>query len=118
MVDAMKTPFVAHSSSILVVHARDEVVALCKSAAPSLGMPVRSVAEMDDAADVVRDTRPLVLVCDAASGISDASVAADLAAAVDAVVVQVDADEAAAALVIKLQAACVQAEKKRAERRG
>ena len=118
MVGTMKTPFVAHAPSILVINARDAVVAACRTAALELGMPVRTVGHLDDAADVVRDTRPLVLVCDVAAGISDASVAADLAASVDAMVVQVDADEPASALAVKLRAASIEAEKKRADRRG
>lgn len=116
MLTTMKTPFVAHAPSILVIHAREEVLSACRAAAAPLGIPVRSVADLADAAGVVHDTRPLVLVCDRAAGIADASVAADLAATVDARVVQVDSDEAQAALTARLQAACVEAEKLRATR--
>ena len=118
MLATMKTPFVAHAPSILVIHARDDVIEACRTAATSLGIPLRTVADLGDAAGVVHDTRPLVLVCDRAAGIGDASVAADLAATVDARVVQVDSSDAPATLVSKLQAACVEAEKLRAARPG
>jgi len=109
----MKTPFVAHAPSILVIHARDVVADACKAVAPSLGMPVRVVAGAGEAPEVVRATHPLVLVCDSAAGIADASMAAHLASTVAAVVVQLTGAETPGELTSKLRDACIQAERLR-----
>ena len=110
----MKTPFVAHPPCILVIHAREGVVGRCRTAGGALGLPVLVAADSGSAADVARTARPLVLVCAAAPGLAAASLAGHLATQIDAVVVQIEGDEAPPAIEQLLREASVQAERSRA----
>jgi hypothetical protein len=110
----IRTPFVAHPPSILVIHARSSVVTQCQAAGATLGLPVRIAEDTASAAEIARASRPLVLVCDAAAGIADASLSSHIAAQLDAEVVQVEGGEDPAALVVTLREASARAERRRA----
>jgi hypothetical protein len=113
----MKTPFVAHPPSILILRADETLVTACKAAAQTLGIAVR-VPRRDEGMQLIQQTRPLVIVCDARAAADETSAATELARTVDASVVTVMGTEPTDALATLLQDACVQAEKKRASLAG
>jgi stage III sporulation protein SpoIIIAA len=110
----MKTPFVAHPPSIFVLRADDALVAACKTAAKTLGIPVRVPRKGEGSTQLIEQTRPLVIVCDAGSAIEESRAATELAERVAASVVMVHGTESSDTLARLLQDACVQAEKRRA----
>jgi hypothetical protein len=110
----MKTPFVAYPPSIFILRADEALVAACKTAAKTLGIPVRVPRKGEGSTLLIEQTRPLVIVCDARWAVEESSGAAELAERVEASVVTVHGTESSDTLARLLQDACVQAEKKRA----
>ncbi|UQA57999.1 hypothetical protein [Polyangium aurulentum] len=109
----MKTPFVAHPPSILVVHADADMAAACKTAGASMGIPVRRAPTVEAASSIVRDTRPYVIAYDASFAAEIVAVVDKLAAEVDAGVVPLHGGEPQEALTARLREACEGAEKRR-----
>lgn len=107
----MKTPFVAHPPSILVLQAHQTITAACKAAGRNLGIPVHAAADTATGTTTARAIRPLVLVCDARKGPDEA--VQQLAESIEATVVQVAGDEPKEKLESILLEGCKSAEARR-----
>jgi hypothetical protein len=110
----MKTPFVAHPPSILVVHADVAMGTACKAAGASMGIPVRRVVTVEAASGVVHDTHPYVLAYDEGFAGDAVALLTRLAREVSADLVPLRAGEPQVELTSRLRAACESAEARRA----
>lgn len=111
----IKTPFVAHPPSILVVHADADIAAACKAAGASMGIPVRRAPTVEAAGSIVRDTRPYVIAYDASLAAEVVATVGELAAGVDAGLVPLHSGEPSEDLTTRLREACEAAEKRRGQ---
>ena len=78
-----------------------------------MGIPVRRSPTVEGAGSIVRDTRPYVIAYDASLAAEVVAAVGELAAAVDAGLVPLQSGESQQALTARLREACEAAEKRR-----